>query len=363
MPSTGQRAFKLTQYLGSIAVVVLCTLVAVALRSKIELTSLAMIYIFGVLVASVRYGRTAAVLNAVLGVTAFFYFCVPVHDSFVMEDSSYLMTLSAMLAVALVITGLVDRVRAQSNKVRDAELRITSESMKNSLLSAVSHDIKTPLAAIYGAATSLLEEEDRLDRAQVRGLIGGIAAEAERLNRVVTNILEMTRLESGMEVRKDWYPLEEIVGAALSRFESALNGRPVTVHIPSDLSLVCVDDVLLEQVFVNLVDNFVKYTDAGTPLRIDASRTGETISIIVQDKGQGFPSGSEDRLFEKFFRGQTGGIRGAGLGLAICRAIVNAHHGTIKARTMPEGGALLSIELPIGGSPPDLTELTEGSTA
>jgi two-component system sensor histidine kinase KdpD len=235
--------------------------------------------------------------------------------------------------------------------------------MKNSLLSAVSHDIKTPLAAIYGAATSLLEEEDRLDRAQVRGLIGGIAAEAERLNRVVTNILEMTRLESGMEVRKDWYPLEEIVGAALSRFESALNGRPVTVHIPSDLSLVCVDDVLLEQVFVNLVDNFVKYTDAGTPLRIDASRTGETISIIVQDKGEGFPSGSEDRLFEKFFRGQTGGIRGAGLGLAICRAIVNAHHGTIKARTMPEGGALLSIELPIGGSPPDLTELTEGSTA
>ena len=354
---------KFTQYFGSIAIVVLCTLVAVALRSRIEITSLAMIYIFGVLVASVRYNRGAAVLNAVLGVTTFFYFCVPVHDSFVMEDSSYLITLSAMLAVALVITGLLDRMRAQSDKVRDAELRIRSESMKNSLLSAVSHDIKTPLAAIYGAATSFLEEEDRLDRAEVRGLIGGIAAEAERLNRVVTNILEMTRLESGVEVRKDWYPLEEIIGAALSRFEPALNGRPVTVKIPRDLSLVCVDDVLLEQVFVNLVDNFVKYTDPGTPLLIDAVRTGESISIIVQDKGHGFPSGSEERLFEKFFRGQTSGVRGVGLGLAICRAVVNAHHGTIKARTMPEGGALVSINLPIGGSPPDLTELAEGSTA
>jgi K+-sensing histidine kinase KdpD len=363
VPLTGPRIGKFTQYLGSIAVVVLCTLVAVALRSKIELTSLAMIYIFGVLVVSVRYGRSAAVLNAVLGVTAFFYFCVPVHDSFVVEDYSYLITLSAMLAVALVISGLVDRVRAQSDKVRDAELRIRTESMKNSLLSAVSHDIKTPLAAMYGAATSLLEEEGRLDPAQARGLIEGIAAEAERLNRVVTNILDMTRLESGIEVRKDWYPLEEIVGAALSRFEAALSGRSITINIPPDLSLVCVDDVLLEQLFVNLIDNFVKYTDAGTPLRIDAVRTDQTIVITVQDKGHGFPSGAEERVFEKFFRGQTSGVRGAGLGLAICRAIVNAHNGTIKARTLPDGGALVSINLPIGGSPPDLTEIAESSTA
>lgn len=322
-----------------------------------------MIYIFGVLVVSVRYGRNAAVLNAVLGVTAFYYFCVPLHDSFVLEDSSYLITLSATLAVALVISGLVERVRAQGDKVRDAELRIRTESMKNSLLSAVSHDIKTPLAAIYGAATSFLEEEDRLDRTQVRGLIAGIAGEAERMNRVVTNILEMTRLEGGIEMRKDWYPLEEIVGAALSRFESALAERPVTVDIPRDLSLVCVDDVLLEEVFVNLVDNFLKYTDAGTPLRIDALRTDKTIRITVQDKGRGFPSGAEERVFEKFFRGQTGGVRGAGLGLAICRAIVGAHHGTIRARTLADGGALIFIELPIGEAPPDLTELAEGSTA
>jgi two-component system, OmpR family, sensor histidine kinase KdpD len=322
-----------------------------------------MVYLFGVLLVSIRYGRSAAVLNAILGVTAFFYFCVQPHDSFVVEDYTYIITLSAMLAVALVITGLVDRVRAQTVVVHDAEMRIQSERMRNSLLSAVSHDIKTPLSAIYGAATSLLEEEERLDRAQTRGLIGGIAAEAERLNRVVTNILEMTRLESGLEVQSEWHPLEEIVGAALSRFEKELAERPVTINIPSNFPLICVDDVLLEQVFVNLVDNFVKYTPAGVALHIDAVRQGQNISITFLDAGEGFPPGSEERIFDKFFRGRTNNVRGAGLGLSICRAIINAHHGAIKAKNLPEGGAIISIDLPIGGSPPEVVGLMEGTTA
>lgn len=119
----------------------------------------------------------------------------------------------------------------------------------------MSHDIKTPLASIYGAATSLLEEKQRIDAAERQELIQSIADEAQRLNHVVTNLLEMTRLDAGAEIKRDWYPLEEIVGAALSRLETSLRGRAVTTTIPTSLPLICVDEVLIEQVFINILEN------------------------------------------------------------------------------------------------------------
>src|SRR5262249_6827112 len=159
----------------------------------------------------------AAILNAVASVTAFYYFSVPFHDSFVLQDSNYLITLLGMLVVALVVSTLTFRLRAEAAKVIDAEIAVQTEQTRNSLLSAVSHDIKTPLASIYGAATSLLEEEQRIEASERHELIQSIADEAQRLNHVVTNLLEMTRLDAGSEIKRDWYPMEEIIGAALSR--------------------------------------------------------------------------------------------------------------------------------------------------
>jgi two-component system sensor histidine kinase KdpD len=229
-------------------------------------------------------------------------------------------------------------------------------------LSAVSHDIKTPLASIYGAATSLLEEGVRLDESQRQDLIESIATEAERLNRVVTNLLEMTRLDAGVELNRDWYPLEEIVGAALTRVEKLLRGRTVTTTIPPGLPLIRVDDVLIEELFANLMENAAKYTAPGTPIEISAIENGQKILVFVRDRGPGFPSGDEQRIFEKFFRGKTEGIiRGAGLGLAICHAIVQRHQGTISASNRPGGGAVLTIELPVGGAPPTVAAMPETS--
>jgi two-component system sensor histidine kinase KdpD len=301
------------------------------------------------------------VLNALLSVTAFYYFCVPFHDSFVLEDSNYLITLIAMLVVALVISTLTFKVRAQAAEVIKAEIAIQTERTRNSLLSAVSHDIKTPLASIYGAATSLLEEGGRIDEAQRQELIESIAAEAERLNRVVTNLLEMTRLDAGVELNRDWYPLEEIIGAALTRVEKVLRGRTVTTTIPPELPLICVDDVLIEELFTNLLENAAKYTSTDTPIELAAIENGHNVIIFVRDAGPGFPPGDEERIFEKFFRGKNAGIRGAGLGLAICRAIVQRHQGTISASNRPGGGAVLTIELPIGGAPPVVDAMPEAS--
>jgi len=250
----------------------------------------------------------------------------------------------------------IERADAAS-AASDAELRAQSEQLKNSLLSAVSHDLRTPLASITGAASALLEQGGRLDDASRRDLLEGIAEESARLARLVNNLLDMTRLESGaVELRKDWHPLEEIVGAALRHDEHLLRDRPVEVHLPATLPLVNVDDVLFEQVFLNLIENAVKYTPPNASIEIAARVEGEEIVIDFADSGPGFAPGEETAVFEKFFRGKSRIARGAGLGLAICRAIVEAHGGTIRAANGPSGGALLTLRLPLDPRSPTLAE-------
>jgi two-component system sensor histidine kinase KdpD len=242
---------------------------------------------------------------------------------------------------------------AAAAKAREAEVRIKTEQMRSSLLSAVSHDLRTPMASITGAATSLLSQGEHLDAATRQDLLESIADEAERLNCLVNNLLEMTRLESGsVEVRREWHPLEEIIGAALNRVERSFRGRPVETRLPADLPLVAVDDVLLEQVFINLLENAAKYTPAGSPIEIEARPERAEVVVEVMDRGPGFAEGEQTRVFEKFYRGKAEGVRGAGLGLAICQAIVAAHAGTIEAANREGGGAVMRLRIPIGGTPP-----------
>jgi two-component system sensor histidine kinase KdpD len=322
-----------------------------------------MLYLLGVVGVSMHCRRSAAVLNAVASVTAFYYFSVPYHDSFVLQDSNYLITLFGMLVVSLVVSTLTFKVRSQAAKAIETEIAFQTEQTRNSLLSAVSHDIKTPLASIYGAATSLLEEEQRFEPSERHELIQSIADEAQRLNHVVTNLLEMTRLDAGAEIKRDWYPLEEILGAALSRLENTLRGRTVTTSIPPSLPLICVDEVLIEQVFINILENASNYTPPGSPIEISADQDGGNIVVLMRDSGPGFRQGEEKRVFEKFFRGDTKNVRGAGLGLPIASAIVQRHKGTIAASNSRRGGALLTIELPIGGVPPHVQPVSESSNA
>jgi len=230
-----------------------------------------------------------------------------------------------------------------------ARVGVETERLRNALLTSVSHDLRTPLAAITGAATTLLDGGARMDEATRRDLLDSIREETERLNRLVQNLLEMTRLESGqLRLRREWHPLEEVIGAALARFGE----RPVTLTIPRNLPLVPIDDVLIEQVMVNLLDNAVKYTPPGSPIRILATATDESVSVEVADSGPGLPPGAEQRVFEKFYRVDGNGLHGTGLGLAICRGIVHAHGGRIWAQNLPEGGVAFLFTLPLTGTPP-----------
>lgn len=229
----------------------------------------------------------------------------------------------------------------------EARIQAEAEQVRSTLLSSVSHDLKTPLAAIAGASSSLLEAPDS-DPATRRELLQSISQEAHRLGRLLENILQMSRLESGASTpNKQWHVLEEIVGSALHRTRRELEFHPVTVRLPADLPLICVDGLLLEQVFVNLLENAVRYTPPGTTVTITAVHEGKWITISVADNGPGLVPGTEDRIFEKFYRAcpAADSGRGSGLGLAICRAVVQAHGGKITAANRPGGGAEFVVRL------------------
>jgi two-component system sensor histidine kinase KdpD len=234
------------------------------------------------------------------------------------------------------------RLAAESEGAR---LAVERERLRNTLLSSVSHDFRTPLAAITGAITCLQDSTSLSDPAR-RDLEDTIREEAERLNQLVTNLLDMTRLESGVvELRRDWHALEEVVGSALARVERRLGGRRLETVLPADLPLVHVDAALLEQVFVNLLENAIKYAP-DSRIRISAHANGMA-TITIADEGPGLPPGQEERVFEKFYRGRSGTQQGFGLGLPICRAIVTAHGGRIWAENLAPRGAAFHFTLPI----------------
>jgi two-component system sensor histidine kinase KdpD len=283
-------------------------------------------------------------IASVIGVLAL----LPVRPSALrLEQRAFLDIFCRQIAVAL------ERVRLAA-EARSSALRAKTEELRASLLSTVSHDLRTPLASITGAATALREDLS-LSPSTRAELVESICDETTRLERLVANLLDMTRLESGaVSLRRDWLPLDELIGSALTRMEARLADRKVSVELAADLPLLRVDPVLLEQLFINLLENAAKYTPPGTAIELHALRRRDQIVIEVIDRGPGLAIGSEEKVFEKFYRGSHAGVSGAGLGLAICRAIAEAHGGTIRAEQRPGSGAVFRIELPIGGIPPAL---------
>ena len=247
--------------------------------------------------------------------------------------------------------------RAQlAERAKAAALRARTEEMRSSLLSAVSHDLRTPLAAIVGAASTVRDAPPELAPEQRQELLETVCDEAERLGRLVANLLDMVRLDSGaVALKREWVPLEEMIGSALTRLDRWLSTHRVVTCVPEDLPLLAVDPVLLEQVLVNLLENAVKYTPPGTEVTVSASRVPEGVAIVVADRGPGLPPGDEVRVFEKFYRGPQTGKSGVGLGLAIAHAIARVHGGTLQAANREGGGAEFRLLLPLspGGPEPE----------
>ena len=263
------------------------------------------------------------------------------------EQKRLLETFAALIAIA------IERVH-YVEVAQGALVRIESERLRNSILSALSHDLRTPLTSLLGLAESLDITRPPLSNEQ-REMATAIREEAVRMNALVNNLRDMARLQAGeVKLNLQWLPIEEVVGSAVAALRLPLEGREVDIDLPAALPLVNIDAVLFERVLVNLLENAAKYTPKGSHISIDASAQGEAFRIVVADDGPGLTPGSEETIFEKFTRGVAESTTpGAGLGLAISRAIVEAHRGRMWAeRNATTGGARFVIALPRGTPPP-----------
>jgi two-component system sensor histidine kinase KdpD len=239
-----------------------------------------------------------------------------------------------------------------AEEARRSRLRAETEQLRNSLLSSVSHDLRSPLGVVTGATSALLGPSAPRDEATRRQLLETAHEEALRLSRLVRNLLDMTRLDAGaLQVQKEEQPIEEVIGAALNRMDDRLRGRAIGTDIPPGLPLVPLDSVLIEQVLINLLENAAKYTPAGSPIDVVVRQVdgadGE-IQIEVADRGPGVSKQDAEHVFEKFYRVKESEGGGVGLGLTICRGIVKAHGGRIWVEARPGGGASFRFTLPVG---------------
>jgi two-component system sensor histidine kinase KdpD len=234
-------------------------------------------------------------------------------------------------------------------EAQQAHLLREKEKLQTAVLNSISHDLRTPLVSITGTLSSLMDRDARFDENSRLELLTGAFAEAERLNRLVGNLLDMSRLEAGsMKLKRDLYDLSEVIGVARSQLREQLGTRQIIINFSGDLPMIPVDLTLFAQVFVNLLDNAVKYSRPETPIEISASRSSTCIQITIADQGIGIPQNDLPHIFEKFYRASTAdGQGGSGLGLSICQGIVEAHGGEIWAEKCPEGGTCFQINLPI----------------
>jgi two-component system sensor histidine kinase KdpD len=299
------------------------------------------------------------VLRGAAGVVGLLAMHPSVGERFASHSSRELLdTFASQIALALERAKLADEAER-------AQVEVQNERLRNALLSSVSHDLKTPLAVIKGAATALIEKGRQLPSARQREYLNTISDETTRLDRVLRNLLAMTSLEAGaLRVRKAWHPLEELIGVALNRLEEQLDTHRVQVEIEQEASLASCDATLLELVLINLVENATKYTPAFSPIRIRAQRAPDGVMIEVSDNGPGVPEGQQEAIFAKFHRAATT-AGGMGLGLTICRGIVTAHGGRIWYEKGASGGASFRFTLPAEEEAPrmsELPEVTEGAS-
>ncbi len=239
------------------------------------------------------------------------------------------------------------------NVAQTTTVQMESERLRNSLLSAISHDLRTPLAALVSLAESMLMTQPPPTEQQVE-ITRAMREVASRMNLLGNNMLDMARLQSGaVTLKLEWHTLDEVIGSALRVVSQSIVGHHVNINLPADLPLLEFDAVLIERVLSNLLENAIKYTTVGSIIEIGASRVvGNNIDIWVEDNGPGLPPGKEDKIFKKFERGQIEGVTpGVGLGLAICSAIIEAHAGTIRAGNRRGGGARFIFTLPCGDPP------------
>ena len=345
-------------YAGALLAVACATLLGLALTPRFDIVNVAMLYLLAVVSVALRCSRGAAALTAAVSVAIFDLVFVPPRGTFAVHDLQYLLTFAILLAVALIVSELTRRTRHALEARAAAGAQAESERLRSALLASISHDLRTPLAVLLGAASTLAERGETLPAAERVALARSLQTRATDMADQVDKVLQMTRLElAPPDLKRDWTALAELAATVRARLKERLSAHPLVIDIPEHLPLVRVDAALIEQVLSNLLENVARHTPPGTPVVLAARAQGDTLRVTVEDLGPGMPVAALGRAFEKFrLRDQVastgGGSSGLGLGLAICRAVVTLHGGTIEARERPGGGTVIRFTLPLQPLPP-----------
>ncbi len=363
--SSVQRIFTaggnsgLIGYAWAIGATLTSTLVGFAMRRRFDLVNIAMVYLLAVVLVALHHARGPAILTSVLCITAFDVLFVPPAGTFTVDDLQYVFTFAIMLTVGLVISHLVAGVRRQAREQAALEVAAETERIRSALLASISHDLRTPLAVMAGASSTLAEAADKLSSSERQALAQSIFEQSRDMAERVTKVLQMTRLETGeIRIDRDWTSIAEVASSALDRTSERLASHRVIVELPNDLPLVRVDAALVEQALANLLENAAKHTPAGTVVRLCARQRAHELVVSVVDHSGGPSEVDVERIFQKFAHGPietTAG--GVGLGLAICRAIVRLHGGDAWAECVPSGGMAFRFSLPIERAPPAAAEV------
>jgi two-component system, OmpR family, sensor histidine kinase KdpD len=343
-----RRVPALATYGTVILIVASCTLLNWLLARWLSLTDLAMIYLLGVVIAATYLPVGAAIVAAVVSLLSFDFFFVPPVLTLTFADKQHLITGLILLAVGIITSALAGEMRRQARAATQAAMLAREEQLRSSLLASISHDLRTPLAVIAGSASTLRENRDRLNKEEQDELLNTIFESARSMSVEINDVLEMTRLNAGpVKLNLQWYPLEELIGAALERCKEKLVNHRISVKAPADMPLVRVDGVLFEKLLVNLLENGAKHTPPRTHVSVVVARSSSAIEVRVEDDGPGLPFPTTERVFQKFERGSSeGATTGSGLGLAICQAIAQLHGISIVGRNRPARGAEFVVSMP-----------------
>lgn len=340
-------------YAWAAAATLACTAAGLAMRGRFDLVNIAMVYLLAVVVIALRFSRGPAVATTILSVAAFDFLFVPPQGTFTVDDLQYMLTFAIMLAVGLIVSGLVDSIRAQARAQTKLGVQAETERLRSALLASISHDLRTPLAVMCGASSGLAERGEQMSAQERQALAQSVFGQAREMSEQVAKVLQMTRLETGaIALQRDWDSIAEIAEAVLRRLRERLAGHRVIVELPDDLPLVRVDASLIEQALGNLLENAARHTPPGTLIRLRARREGAALVVSVEDFGPGLSEDEAERVFAKFHRGAAEGPGGGvGLGLSICRAIVQLHGGRAWAEQVPGGGMAFRFSVPIDETP------------
>ena len=365
-----RRIAPLRPYAIALGSVTLVTALIGAALTRVHIASIAMLYLLAVLGTATFAGGRAAVAAAIASFLAYNWFFVEPLHTFQVGDPDEWLALVLFLVTA-VITGqlaarLRERAREASERAREAvalyeererlreaateaEVLRRADDLKTALLGAVSHDLRTPLASIIASAGSLRQRDVDWTDAERDGFLADIENEARRLGRIVANLLDLSRMESGtLRPERGWYDVAALVDDVVGRLRGLTGQHNVRVTIPDDLPPVPLDYVEIDQVLTNVIENAARHTPAGTTIWISAEREADAIVIGVADDGPGIAEDERARVFDPFIRGgDRRAARGAGLGLAISRGLVEAHGGYITAEERPGGGTWIRISLPL----------------